>query len=43
VSAEIDLLSIPDGLLAPGAAGGDWRRLAVVDDLPLAASRFHVR
>ena len=34
VSAEIDLLSIPDGLLAHGAAEGEWRRLAVADSLP---------
>jgi len=41
VSAEVVLLSIPDGLLAPGAADGQWRRLAVADDLPAGSlTRF---
>lgn len=34
MSAEPVLLPIPDGLLAAGAAAGEWRRLAVADDLP---------
>jgi nitrite reductase/ring-hydroxylating ferredoxin subunit len=34
VSADAVLLDFPEGLIAPGAAGGDWRRLAVADDLP---------
>jgi nitrite reductase (NADH) small subunit len=41
VSPEFVLLSIPDGLLAPGAADGDWRRLAVAEDLPAGSlTRF---
>jgi nitrite reductase/ring-hydroxylating ferredoxin subunit len=41
VSADPVLLPIPVGLVAAGAAGGEWRRLAVADDLaPGSLTRF---